>query len=109
MTAPSTAEKCFTWIDSISRRSVRNKKQLRDDVQLIIDGTNVLQTDEQKELFRKLVFRGSNTWDNKPTFIRKLSDLVQHGKCLFDYDRMPQREFKHTTEGIQHAKRAEGC
>lgn len=92
-----------TNIDRVVNYPIRKKEYLKAQVELIIDGVNVLETEEDRAMFRDLIFRGSNTWNSKPRFIRKLSSLVQHGECLFDYDRMPEREFKHTTEGIQYA------
>lgn len=70
---------------------------------LYINGVQVLVSEEEFKLFQELIFKGSNTWSNKPIFLRKLVDLIIHGKFQFDYDNMPQRKFEQTTEGVQHA------
>lgn len=95
-------------LPSIMLDLTHTREDIKKSVELVIGGVNVLEGNpELQAQFRKLIFRGANTWNSATPFIRKLSDLVQHGECLFDYDRMPQREFKHTTEGIQHAAQAQ--
>ena len=45
----------------------------------------VIDTAEDVEAFKKLVFRGANLWPDAPAEIKRFSDKLEQGEVLQDY------------------------
>lgn len=45
----------------------------------------VITTEEDWLDFKELVFRAMNLWPDAPASLKRLSDMIQHGKVLQNY------------------------